>query len=260
LSTSFKAFEEFIDFTKSIKPLYLLNFIVLGHLNDTWNLNNVSSPKWVVEKAPVDPFAGYQRTKPFVPYKIYLEKAPFYRYRDVLRPCRLVQVSNPLLPFSEEMFSVVTLQKYKNFLPQNYFEYLDYSIASTKPMRSLFAINLAAAKLFGLEKIVYIVLFQDRNLLHMTHPLPLFSEEALTDSGLLNLKNFQPFADEIAFDAMEEPLDSLKSTSQLHLTNLRGILSKNLNFTQPLPYTQVMDTFQPNYEDNFWGAESVDLS
>jgi hypothetical protein len=259
-STGFQAFGEFLDFTKSIKPLYLLNFIVLANPIDSWNLKNVSAPKWVVEKAPVDPFAGYQRTKPFISYKYWLSIAPFYRYLNVLKPCRLVQVSNPLLPFSEDIFSVTTLQRYKSFLPQNYFDYLDHRISATKVIRPLFVINLAVAKLFGLEKIVYTILFQDRNLLHMTHPLPLFSEEALVDSGLLNLKNFQPFSDETTFDAMEEPLDSLKSTAQLHLTNRKGLLSKNLNFTQPLPYTQVMDTFRPNYEDNFWGADSVDLA
>jgi hypothetical protein len=199
----------------------------------------------------VDPFAGYQRIKPYVAYRTYLAVAPFYRHLIVLKKCRLVQVSNPLPPFSEEIFSVATLQKFKNFLPQTYFSYLDHRIAATKVIKYLFAINLEVAKLFGLEKIVYVVLFQDRNLLHNTHPLPMFSEEALVDSGLLNLKNFQPFSDETTFDAMEEPLDSVKSAAQLHLTHLKGLLSKNSNFTQPLPYTQVMDTFRANYEDNF---------
>jgi hypothetical protein len=209
------------------------------------------APKWIVEKAPVDIRAGYQRTKPFVPYQTYLATAPFYKYRIVLKHCCLVSASNPLPPFSEEIFSAASLQKFKNFLPQTYFAYLDHRIAATKVIKWLFFLNLEVAKLFGLEKIVYVVLFQDRNLLHITHPLPLFSEEALVDSGLLNLKNFQPFSDETTFDAMEEPLDSLKSTAQLHLNNLKGLLSKNLNFTQPLPYTQVMDTFRANYEDNF---------
>jgi hypothetical protein len=219
----------------------------------------VGSPKWVVEAEPVDPRAGFQRTKRFISYREYLDKGPFYRYLKVLKHCTLVRVSNPLPPFSEETFSDNTLAGFSRFLPQNYFAHLDHRIAAVKTIKSLFFLNLEVAKLFGLERIVHIILFQDRNLLKTMHPLPLFSEEALVDSGLLNLKSFQPFSDEATFDAMEEPLDSLKSTAHLYLTNLKSLLSKNFNFTQPLPYTQVMDTFRANYEDNFWGADSVDL-
>lgn len=99
--------------------------------------------------------------------------------------------------------------------------------------------------------------FKDLNLCENSNTLPLFSEEALVDSNLLSLKNFHPFSTEVVLDTMEDPFDLLKSIKHLYLANSKALLSKNLNFTQPLPYTQVMDIFRADYEDNSWSTDSI---
>lgn len=99
--------------------------------------------------------------------------------------------------------------------------------------------------------------FKDLNLGENYSALPLFSEEALVDTNLLNLKNFNPFSTEVVLDSMEDPFDFLKSVKYLYSANSKALFSKNLNFTQPLPYTQVMDIFRADYEDNFWSVDST---
>jgi hypothetical protein len=101
---------------------------------------------------------------------------------------------------------------------------------------------------------------KDLNLCANSNPLPLFAEEALVDANLLNLKNFSPFSSESALNFVENPFDSLKSIKYLYLLNSKALLSKNINFTQPLPYTQVMDVFRADYEGGLWGTDSTGLN
>jgi hypothetical protein len=101
--------------------------------------------------------------------------------------------------------------------------------------------------------------FKDLNLVENSNPLPLFSEEALVDSNLLSLKNFGPFSAEATLDSMEDPFDFAKSIKHLYLSHSKALLSKGLNFTQPLPYTHVANVFRADYEDGFWSTDLVNV-
>ena len=79
--------------------------------------------------------------------------------------------------------------------------------------------------------------------------LPIFTEDSLPNSLLLNLKNFYPFSGETSVDAIEDSYENLKYVNYVHYLTYKNLLSTNSAKIQPLSYTQVIDNFRPDYEE-----------
>ena len=82
--------------------------------------------------------------------------------------------------------------------------------------------------------------------------LPIFTEDALPNSLLLNLKNFYPFSSETIVDSVEDSYENLKYINYLHYLSYKTLLNSNSSKIQPLSYTQIVDNFRPDYEEASW--------
>jgi len=82
--------------------------------------------------------------------------------------------------------------------------------------------------------------------------LPIFTEDALPNSLLLNLKNFYPFSSEAIVDSVEDSYENLKYINYLHYLSYKTLLNSNSSKIQPLSYTQIVDNFRPDYEEASW--------
>jgi hypothetical protein len=83
-----------------------------------------------------------------------------------------------------------------------------------------------------------------------TNSLPIFSEDTTVNTSLLSTKNFDNFGNEISIDALDDSYESSKNLNYLQYTNLKSSLSTNNNLINAMSYTQVMDNFRADYEEN----------
>jgi hypothetical protein len=81
--------------------------------------------------------------------------------------------------------------------------------------------------------------------------LPIFSEDVVTNSKLLNLKNYQLFSTELALDAMDDAYENTKYLNYLYYINYKNLVSLNINTIYPISYTTILDNFCAGYEDGF---------
>jgi hypothetical protein len=87
--------------------------------------------------------------------------------------------------------------------------------------------------------------------------LPIFTEDSVPNSLLLNLKNFYPFSNETAVDAIEDSYENLKYVNYVHYLTYKNLLNTNATKIQPLSYTQVIDNFRPDYEEMSWFSDNM---
>jgi len=80
--------------------------------------------------------------------------------------------------------------------------------------------------------------------------LPIFSDEGIVDSTLLNLNNFKTFTSELNFDLLEDNLDNLKYLNYIYYLNYKNKLNINNNNIQPVSYVYIMDMFRSDFEEN----------
>lgn len=88
--------------------------------------------------------------------------------------------------------------------------------------------------------------------------LPIFTEDAVPNSLLLNLKNFYPFSSETAIDSIEDSYENLKYVNYVHYLTYKNLLNTNATKIQPLSYTQVIDNFRPDYEEMAWFSDNME--
>ena len=88
--------------------------------------------------------------------------------------------------------------------------------------------------------------------------LPIFTEDSVPNSLLLNLKNFYPFSNETSLDSIEDSYENLKYINHLHYLTYKNLLNSNSDRVQPLSYTQVLDSFRPDYEEMSWFKDNSD--
>jgi len=80
--------------------------------------------------------------------------------------------------------------------------------------------------------------------------LPIFSEEVYSNTQLSPLKSFGLYDKESEMDNLDGSYDNIKFLNYVHHINYLNTLSTyNLN-VQPLSYTQVLNSFRSNYEEN----------
>tara|TARA_B100000787_G_C16041246_1_gene227063 strand:- start:129 stop:581 length:453 start_codon:yes stop_codon:yes gene_type:complete len=93
-------------------------------------------------------------------------------------------------------------------------------------------------------------LFRDLNVQTSLNSLPVFSEDSVPNTLLLGLKNFNNFSTETSVDSLEDSYENFKYINYLHYLNYKTILNSTMSNIQPLSYTQVIDSFRADYEDN----------
>jgi hypothetical protein len=81
--------------------------------------------------------------------------------------------------------------------------------------------------------------------------LPIYSDDVINNSLLLNFKNFQPFSNELNLDNNDESYENTKYLNYIYYLNYKNILSFGKNALYPISYTTILDMFQSNYEDNY---------
>jgi hypothetical protein len=77
---------------------------------------------------------------------------------------------------------------------------------------------------------------------------------------LLGLKNFNNFSSENSLDTLEDSYENLKYINYIHYLNYRTLLNTKTSNIQPLSYTQILDNFRADYEDNSWFSDNLSSS
>ena len=101
--------------------------------------------------------------------------------------------------------------------------------------------------------------FKDLTAQSTTNSLPIFSEESVIDPSLLNLSSFFNFSNETTVDSLEDSYESFKYINYIYHLNYTSLSQSNSSAMHPLSYTQIIDNFRADYEDNSWYS-SVDTS
>lgn len=79
--------------------------------------------------------------------------------------------------------------------------------------------------------------------------LPIFNEDPIVDSLLVSPKYLNNFGNELNIDLVEDVYDSLKFTNYVHHLNFKNIVNIDKNILNPISYTQVLDNFRADYDD-----------
>lgn len=87
--------------------------------------------------------------------------------------------------------------------------------------------------------------------------LPLFTEDSVVSTPLLSTKNFDNFGNEVSVDGLDDSYESAKTMNYLQHTGFKNNLSMNNNLISAISYTQVMDNFRADYEENIWSGDSL---
>jgi hypothetical protein len=79
--------------------------------------------------------------------------------------------------------------------------------------------------------------------------LPIQSENFFTKLELLNFKDYRIITRVLGSDFFEEVFENYKYTKMNQNLNILNSLSTDINFITPISYTQVIDTFRPDYDE-----------
>jgi hypothetical protein len=81
------------------------------------------------------------------------------------------------------------------------------------------------------------------------YPIPLFSEENFLVNNLLSTKNYDIFTLETNLDSVEDVFFNIKYQNYLYFFNYKYLNPTTFNFSLPISYTQILDSFTANYEE-----------
>jgi hypothetical protein len=93
-------------------------------------------------------------------------------------------------------------------------------------------------------------LLKDLSIKSTLNSLPIYSEDAISNTNLLNLKNYNNFSTENSVDSLEDAYESFKYLNYIYHLNYKTLLNSSNSSIQPLSYTHVIDNFRADYEDN----------
>jgi hypothetical protein len=135
-------------------------------------------------------------------------------------------------------------------------EYLDNRRAS-KLNTLILKINLQA-----IPELVNSILtkpaFKDLTINQNLNTLPLFSEDSIIDTSSLTCNNFFNFPNESNIDTLEDSYEHLKYINYIYHLNYKNLLQLKTSPAYPLSYTQIIDNFRADYEDNSWYLDLVE--
>jgi hypothetical protein len=72
------------------------------------------------------------------------------------------------------------------------------------------------------------------------------------------LNNFFNFSNESSIDTLEDNYDNFKFLNYIHHLNYKTLIQLKSSSLYPLSYSQVLDTFRADYEENTWYVNDLD--
>jgi len=88
------------------------------------------------------------------------------------------------------------------------------------------------------------------------YTISIFSEEFISNPSLLNLKNFLNYNNDLVMDSVDDNYENNKYISYLHYLNYINIQNIKLNLNYPISYTQVLNSFRGDLNENFLDIET----
>jgi hypothetical protein len=82
------------------------------------------------------------------------------------------------------------------------------------------------------------------------YSLPVSSENAFINPANVNLVNFNYFNNESSLESIEDNYENLKNLQFLYFVGSKNVVLPSLNFVLPSPFTQVLDAFRPDFDEN----------
>ena len=87
------------------------------------------------------------------------------------------------------------------------------------------------------------------------YSLPVSSELAFLNPSKLNLINFNYFNNDVSLDATEESYENMKNIQSLYFLGNKNVVLQSFNYFLPSPFTQVLDAFRPDFDENNWDID-----
>ena len=87
--------------------------------------------------------------------------------------------------------------------------------------------------------------------------LPILSVDSIPNTSLIKLQDYRLFINEPLSDSFEDSYENLKQLNLLYGKNYNYLTSLDSNQVNPLPYTQVLDSFRADVDDTTWNTNTV---
>ena len=88
-----------------------------------------------------------------------------------------------------------------------------------------------------------------------TYSLPLYSEDVFTNPSKVNLSNFNYFNNDASLESLEDNYENLKNLKFLYHLGGKNVVLPSFNYVLPASYTQVLDSFRPDFDENNWDVD-----
>jgi hypothetical protein len=93
------------------------------------------------------------------------------------------------------------------------------------------------------------------------YSLPVSSENLFINPANTNLLNFNYFNNDSSIESTEESYENLKNLQFLYFSGTKNVVLPSFNFLLPTSFTQVLDSFRPDFDENNWDVDyEADLS
>jgi hypothetical protein len=78
----------------------------------------------------------------------------------------------------------------------------------------------------------------------------MYSEDVFLNPSKTNLLNFDYFSNESSFDTLDDNYENIKNTKLLYFKLNKNIILPSLNYFTPVSFSQVLDSFRPDFDEN----------
>jgi hypothetical protein len=78
----------------------------------------------------------------------------------------------------------------------------------------------------------------------------MYSEDVFLSPSIHNLLNFDYFSNESSFDTLDDNYENIKNIKLLYFKLNKSITLQALNYVTPISFSQVLDSFRPDFDEN----------
>jgi hypothetical protein len=78
----------------------------------------------------------------------------------------------------------------------------------------------------------------------------MYSEDVFLSPSKTNLLNFDYFSNESSFDTLDDNYENIKNIKLLYFKLNKSITLQALNYVTPISFSQVLDSFRPDFDEN----------
>ena len=87
------------------------------------------------------------------------------------------------------------------------------------------------------------------------YSLPIYSEDVFTNPANVNLTNFNYFNNDSSLESLEDNYENLKNLQFVYFLGSKNTVLPTFNHILPSPFTQVLDSFRPDFDENNWNID-----